>query len=37
MNAAQFCAEYGKELRSGRVSFRPTVIDNFIKIYTIPV
>lgn len=34
MNATQFCGEYGKELRSGRISFTPKVIDRFIETYT---
>ena len=34
MNAEQFCAEYGHETRSGRVSFTKKVVENFIDIYT---
>lgn len=34
MNAAQFCAEYGIELKNGAISFRKPVVDNFIIKYT---
>jgi hypothetical protein len=34
MNAEQYCAEYGKELLSGRITFSKKVTDKFIKTYT---
>ncbi|WP_407522618.1 hypothetical protein PDL71_15315 [Lacibacter sp. MH-610] len=34
MNAEQFCAEYGYETKSGRVSFSKKTVDKFIKTYT---
>lgn len=34
MNAEQFCAEYGHELKSGKISFSKKVVDKFISTYT---
>lgn len=34
MDAYQFCAEYGNELQSGRITFRLPVVKTFIKTYT---
>ncbi len=34
MNAEQYCAEYGKELLSGRITFSKRVTDKFINLYT---
>ena len=34
MNAAQFCAEHGREISSGRIAFKKTTVDKFINIYT---
>lgn len=34
MNAACFCAEYGHELKNGRVSFSKQVVNKFIERYT---
>lgn len=34
MNAAQFCGEYGKELKSGRITFSKAHVDKFINQFT---
>lgn len=34
MDAYQYCAEYGRETRTGRILFTKIQVDNFISTYT---